>query len=290
MNKLPILLLDNFFLFPKCKSCLPLDGSNHHLRKIFLRICKDYQGQFLVVFGKEKSVPIGVLAKVDLGDISSEADLELIINSFKEIRLEGLERVKVINMEEENEILKGEYQLLLEKEVDEKTIDELTEKFVRHIPNVLEKVKLNSVEKLPYMTMMRGNIGNLIDFIAQNSREIDQLTRWKILVSLDLRERLEILINLPDRQKIDKEIEEKTREKMRDENEKYYLQKKLEAIERRLREKGIHGSSEIRRYLEKLKEGEYPANVKRVIQQEIERYETMPSNFSEVNIIKQYID
>jgi hypothetical protein len=48
---------------------------------------------------------------------------------------------------------------------------------VRHLPDILEKSKLSSVEKLPYMTMMRGNISNLIDFIAQNSREVDQLTK-----------------------------------------------------------------------------------------------------------------
>ncbi|MEG7978594.1 MAG: hypothetical protein NY202_01380 [Mollicutes bacterium UO1] len=48
---------------------------------------------------------------------------------------------------------------------------------MRYLPDILEKSKLSSVEKLPYMTMMRGNVANLIDFIAQNSREVDQLTK-----------------------------------------------------------------------------------------------------------------
>ena len=100
--------------------------------------------------------------------------------------------------------------------MDKKAMDSLVEKFIRHFPGIMERVKLNSVEKMPITTMMGGNVGNIIDFIAQNSREIDQLAKLKILVSLDLQERLEILINLPDRQKIDKEIEDKTREKMKD--------------------------------------------------------------------------
>jgi len=64
----------------------------------------------------------------------------------------------------------------------EKELDELTEKFVRHFPDILEKSKLSSVEKLSHKMMVSSNsplhnISNLIDFIAQNSREIDQLTK-----------------------------------------------------------------------------------------------------------------
>jgi len=124
----------------------------------------------------EKFVPIGTLAKINL-DISAEANLEPIINSLKEIQLRGLERIKITNLEKREEIWYGKCQVLPEKELDEKELDELTEKFVRHLPDILEKSKLSSVEKLPYMTMMRGNVTNLIDFIAQNSREIDQLTK-----------------------------------------------------------------------------------------------------------------
>jgi ATP-dependent Lon protease len=103
--------------------------------------------------------------------------LEPIINSYKEIQLRGLERIKIISLEKREEIWYGKYQTLLEKELDEKSLDELTEKFVRHLPDILEKSKLSSVEKLPYMTMIRGNISNLVDFITQNSREIDHSTK-----------------------------------------------------------------------------------------------------------------
>jgi len=46
----------------------------------------------------------------------------------------------------------------------------------------------------------------------------------------------------------------------------------------------------MRKCLEKLEKEKYPDNVKRTIQEEIERYEMMPSNSSEANIIKQYVD
>ncbi|CAJ0761131.1 16090_t:CDS:2 [Entrophospora sp. SA101] len=58
---------------------------------------------------------------------------------------------------------------------------------------------------------------------------------------------------MPDRQKIDKE-----------------------AIERKLRKKGTYGSNEMRKHLEKLEKENYPTSVKKVIREEIERYEMMP--------------
>ena len=184
----------------------------------------------------------------------------------------------------------GEYQILLEKKVDEIILDELTEKFVRHLPEILEKAKLSSVEKLPYMTMMRGNIANLIDFIVQNSREIDLLTKWKILASLDLGERLEMLIRIPDRQSIEKALDDATKEEIKSQQEEYYLREKMKAIEKRLKNKKIGGGSEMGKFLERLDKEPYPNYVKKVAQEEIERYESMPSNSSEANIIKQYVD
>ncbi|CAG8744998.1 10778_t:CDS:2, partial [Ambispora leptoticha] len=133
----------------------------------------------------------------------------------------------------------GKYQILPEKELDERTLDGLTEKFVRHLPDILEKSKLSSVEKLPYMTMMRA--------------------------SLDLEERLEILISIPDRQKIEKQLDDETKEEIKKQQEEYYLREKQKAIERKLKKKGTYGSNEMRKYLEKIEKENYPDNVKKEI-------------------------
>ncbi|CAG8802232.1 28153_t:CDS:2, partial [Racocetra persica] len=128
---------------------------------------------------EEKFVPLGTLAKINL-DITTD-DLEPILNSFKEIQLRGLERIR-------------------------RSLDELTEKFVRHLPDILEKSKLSAVDKLPYMTMMRGNVSNIIDFIAQNSREIDQ--------------------------KIDEDLEKETKEEIKKQQEDGEMKKYLERLEK----------------------------------------------------------
>ena len=53
MNEFPILLLDNFFLFPKCDSHLSLE-SNIYWKKVLLQAWKDSQGYLLIIPNKEK--------------------------------------------------------------------------------------------------------------------------------------------------------------------------------------------------------------------------------------------
>jgi ATP-dependent Lon protease len=178
---------------------------------------------------------------------------------------------------------------LSERKIDEKELDELTEKFVRHLPDILEKSKFSSVGKLPYMTMMRGNVGSIVDFIVQNSKEIDNNVKLKFLATSDVAERLAILIGLPNRQKIDKELDEEAQRRIKKEQEEYYLQKKSEAIRRKLKE-SRGNNSEMNKYLKRLEKESFPEYVKNIVKGEIERYESMSSNYGESNVVKQYIE
>ncbi|RIA93349.1 hypothetical protein C1645_819541 [Glomus cerebriforme] len=121
----------------------------------------------------------------------------------------------------------------------------------------LARIKLTNLEKVNEL-----HLGEYQELVENKLSE-------ELLEELTEKFRLEILISLPDRQKIDKEIEDKTREKMKDENEKYYLQKKLEVIQK----KGGQTNAELQKYLEKLSHGNYPEEVKKVVLEEIERYE-----------------
>ncbi|CAG8665335.1 611_t:CDS:2, partial [Ambispora gerdemannii] len=136
------------------------------------------------------------------------------------------------------------------REMDEKGLEELTEKFIRQFQNILTKTKLSSIEKLPYMTMIK-----------------------------------ELLINLPDRQKIEKNIDEETKKNIKNQQEEYYLREKLKEIKKKLGDN--EGDKEMKKYLEQLEKEPYPEHTKKVVKEEIKRYETMPIYSSEANIIRQ---
>jgi len=109
MNVLPILFLENFFLFPACDNYLSL-GKNPDLKNIVLQALVNHRGQLLVISDKEKNIGysekvtfVGALGKISL-EIVEAGSFEQIINSCKEIKFQGLERVKITNLEKKEEI------------------------------------------------------------------------------------------------------------------------------------------------------------------------------------------
>jgi len=104
MSKLPILFLENFFLFPSCDKYLSLEN-NLAWKNVILQALINHRGQLLVSFNKEKNVDcsekvtfIGALGKVSL-EVFEAGSFEQIISSCKEIKLQGLGRVKITNLE-----------------------------------------------------------------------------------------------------------------------------------------------------------------------------------------------
>ena len=298
-KKLPVLLTNNFFLFPKQEGQqLTLEENSNYERKILLQAYKQSNGNLLIIPNKPKlkstneNSDRGVLAKIIL-NVSPQIGPELIINSLTKIQIQGVERIKLVNREKDNEVERGEWEVLPDKKLSERKTSEIAEKFLRYYHNILEKTKITT-ERVPSLTPTKENISYFIDFVTQNSKEIDKLTKWRILVSSDLEERLELLITLPDRKQLDRKIEEETRNHIKNHQDEYYLREKLRVIKKKLGElggkKGTGDNSEIQDYLEKLEKEPYPEYVKKVVKEEIRRYETMPTYSSESNITKQYID
>lgn len=292
MNELPTLpaiLLDGLFVFPNCENYISLD--NGYMRTIVLRSLQSYEGNVLI-FPAPRKGEIGTLAKVAWEFLLSEDpnSLEMIIRGLRRIKVKGVARVrsvisdKSLKVDEEG-IVELEYELLEEKK--ESQPQELTEKLVRFVPELLEKNRLSSVEMT---TMINGNALDLIDFIAQNSREIDNETRYRLLAELDPAARLELLINLPNPRKIDSELDALARKTMRKEQDAYFLLKKKEAIEKKLKEMRGYGGEEIRKHLSRLEKEPFPKHVKDYVYQKIEQFELAPSNSTEANMIRVYID
>jgi len=169
---------------------------------------------------------------------------------------------------------------------------EINEKFFHHLPEVLDKADLNSIEKTSsYTTMINlSNPAQITDFIFQNSKEINNTTKLKALSEPSLIKRLEILINLPNQRKIDQELNESTKKKIREEQEEYILIRKKEAIEKRLKKARGYGHDDMKRYLEIVDKNPYPPHIKELIYKKIEEFETISSNPFESNICQNYIE
>ena len=209
---IPILLTDNFFLFPSCSQFLNLE-TNPILKKVLISAWKNGEGKILVVssrkpltidsfsgYNSETFFTNGSLVKIEI-DLSKDANVEIVFNSLRDIQLIGLERVELLDVFKDNEenIWKSNYRILRDNissnnQKDIKTLNELTEKFVRSLPNLLKKTSLTIADSLPYLAI--GDISNFADYVVQNSKGLDRQFKQLILEEFKLKKRLKILLEL----------------------------------------------------------------------------------------------
>lgn len=282
MKKIPILKINNF-LFPECDIDLSLDNSN--LKELIFQSQKNYNRKILIIpyvskNSKKKKNLLGTLA-------------EIILTDSKKVRLSGLDRVKVNNLENQKKITIADYQIIEEKKLDNKSINKITEKFINILPDLLQKLEIIPLTKnnLPF-TLMKGNPARIVDYISQNSQVISSEIKLKILSFNDLSKRLQLLIEASVKNDKDSRIDREINDKLEDDNRKEqrldFLRRKKFEIDKELG--GKSNDREIEKFLKRLEKRYYPDYVRDVIEEELERIENLPSNSSESGIIRQYVD
>jgi ATP-dependent Lon protease len=303
MKELPILILDKYFLFPGCSDYLNI-FDNEKIRRTIVLSIEEYEGRLIIVpspgkknnLNDEKIFPIfGSLISINLNFLRKDIENNIDLNSLKEVQITGLDRIKIEeenDLREKDDFIFADYKIIAEDNKDSEEKEIVTQKFISSLHSILEKVRLKSIDKLPYMTtMIKGDVGNLLDFISQNGVDIDFETRLRLLSNTSSAERLSILINIPNKKVIDDLIDSKTNTEIRKQQKEYYLKEKRRIIDELLKDKRKgKGNSETSKYYKLIEENPYPKYVKKVLKEELERYESTPSYSGESSIIKQYIE
>ncbi len=132
----------------------------------------------------------------------------------------------------------------------------------------------------------------LADSIAQYI-QIELKTRQSILAETDINKRLLLVLASMEEEKTINDIEEKINIKVKesiDENQKeYYLREKLRAIKEELGDTP-NKQDDTDWIRNELKENPYPKHIVEKIEEELHRYDMMPSGSQEANVVRTYID
>ncbi len=132
----------------------------------------------------------------------------------------------------------------------------------------------------------------LADSIAQYI-QIELKTRQSILAETDINKRLLLVLASMEEEKTINDIEEKINIKVKesiDENQKeYYLREKLRAIKEELGDTP-NKQDDTDWIRNELKENPYPKYIVEKIEEELHRYDMMPSGSQEANVVRTYID
>ncbi|MBR4641231.1 MAG: endopeptidase La [Selenomonadaceae bacterium] len=170
-----------------------------------------------------------------------------------------------------------------------------TEALVRGVIHQFEEwVKLS--KRIPSETFVAVTIledfGRLADLVASHlNLKLD--AKQEILGCLNVEKRLEKLYVILARELEVLQMESQISKRVRNQIEKFqkdhYLREQLKAIHKELGE-DEDAAEETSGYRKKLEEGDYPEEVKTIVDKELKRLEKIPSMSSEGNVIRTYLD
>ena len=229
----------------------------------------------------------------EVGTISEIRQIIKLPDGNVRVLVEGTNRGVMLSY---SELVSKKY-IQAEVEIHEDTWEDNleTEALVRGVVHQFEEwVKLS--KRIPSETFVSITIledfGRLADLIASHlNLKLD--TKQEILDCLDVNERLEKLYGILTRElevlQMEFQINKRVRNQMEKIQKDHYLREQLKAIHKELGE-DEDIAEETSGYRKKIEEGDYPDEVKEILDKELKRLERIPSMASEGNVIRTYIE
>lgn len=291
-TNLPVILLRGLVLLPNNEIRLEFDNDDSkniidvaelfHDKHILVTSHKNYLEE---VTNKNDLPEIGVISKITHRIELPNGKTRVVIKG--ESRAHVFEYLNVNN----NDILES-----IITEIDDVNVDEQDEKMlVRKLYHELE----NYINIVPYMSNSIlnhikniKNLDTLSDTIVPELPvSVDRLLEY--LVEVDPKERALMILNdiyqELESYKVEEEIDRKVKENIDKSQKEFILREKLQLIKEELGE-NYSREDELDELSLKISELDAPIYIKRRLEKEKKRYESLPPMSQEVNVIKNYID
>ncbi len=247
-----------------------------------------------IILISQKNSKINEPKKKDLfkiGTISSILQILKLPDGTLKILVEGLKRIKIKKIKEKNKCLIGEFKIIKETNKNNKKNKILSRIIINQFEYYL---KLNN--KIPQEILISlKNIkccSKLTDTIASNI-QIKLLKKQKILELKNIKKRLKYLMIIIESEinilKIEKKIRERVKKQMEKGQKEYYLNEKIKAIQKELKNiNNIKNEYEIIK--KKIIKHKLPKKVKKKIELELKKFIMMQPMSSEATVSRNYID
>lgn len=290
---LPVILLKGIVLLPN--NDLRLEFENNQSKNI-LDASEFFHDNKLLVVSQideleetnliEDLPKIGVIAR-----ISHKMEMP---NGNVRVTLSGISRANV-----------HEY-LNLNKNFD--SLESIVSEIIEINPNSTEEPIIirkiyhefeNHIKIVPYITnSILSNLSNvktlskMTDIIApQVSQTNSRLNEY--LIESDINNRAEMILkDIYEQQemfKIEKEIEQKVKKSIDNSQKEYFLREKIKIIKEELGESNSK-DDEIEKLRDKTDKLDAPENIKKRLNEEINKYESLTNLTPEINVVRNYID
>ncbi len=231
----------------------------------------------------ENSYPIGTAAVI--------ARMFKLPDGSVRALLQGLERIRLVEVTQRAPFFKGKVQVLVEKVA--KTTE--LEAMARNLANQFQKVVAlspNLPNEIGAAALTMTEPGSLADFIAAHLN-LSIEARQTILDTLDVAERIKLLTSLVSRELELLELGSKIQSQIKGEMEKsqrdYYLREQLKAIQKELGETDEH-AVEINELRTKIEQAGLPEVAKKEADRELDRLAKMSPQAADYSVARTYLD
>jgi ATP-dependent Lon protease len=227
-----------------------------------------------------------------IGTLSSILQLLKLPDGTIKVLVEGVERARVVNFDDEEGYLGAQIALLKATVQDN---DRELDVLARSVMNLFDQyVKLNKKVPPEILTSLAGidEPARLADTIAAHmSLKLDE--KQRILEIIEVRARLEYLMSLIEGEldvlNIEKRIRGRVKQQMEKSQREYYLNEQMKAIQKELGELE-DTPNEIEEISQKIEEAGMPKEAKEKATSELNKLKMMSPMSAEATVVRNYID
>lgn len=292
-NNLPVIILKGLVLLPNCDIKIEFERDYY---KSILDVSEIFHDNKVLIVVKENDLEetndIKRLPK--LGTVALISHKIELPNGKIRVVLTGIKRVKVLEYlkhDKKENTLESIIGPIAEKIIDEK----MESLYVKKLKTEFSKY----IELVPYvgnsMLSVIENITNLdiLTDIVSSTLNINRKRMLAYLYEEDAEKRLEMVLkDLYEEEesfKIEKELDSKVRRNLDDNQREFILKEKMKQIKQELKETTVK-EDETQYLKDKLNSINVPLKVRKRIEDEIRRFESLSQLSPEVNIVRNYID
>ena len=290
-TKLPVLVLKNIILFPHSEIRLELENDKD---KELISLADSYYNKHILIIHPnnelEASIDKTSFPRIGIiGYINMKLDLP---NNKTRIVIRGLNRVKVLSYTSEVDGIKVSYfediktpkLSNVEEMAYSRSLIKQTEYYIEHCPTASNSILsdilgVNDIDKITDILTMfiPGTYQRKLEYLNETS----PTTRVMMLLD-DIN--MEISVT-----ELEQEIEDKISFELEKTQRDYILNEKIKIMKEELGE-GYDKDRETTKLKEKLKNSNIPISIKKRLELEIKRYESIPAMSSEIGMVRNYID
>ena len=285
-EKLLVLVINDMVIFPNNEVRIEYDNTYD---KQMIEIVERIEDDLMLIVNpiEEGNVDVTSFPKYGiLGRIKLKMNVP---NGKTRLVIEGLERVEISALEENDNFFKASYS----------EVEILSTEDDKNYFNILIKSLENYITKVPYMgnaimSQLNGveSLDELCDLIV-SYLPISYEQKKKYVTTISPALRAKYLIEDMSRDlkfvELEQKIEAEVEKELNDSQKEYFLREKIKLMQKELGETN-NKDNEIETISKKVAKLKCNSKVKEKVKRELNRYETLNSNSPELGMIREYLD